>query len=861
MKNTSDKRKFELSINNNITNKGNAGASGWHNTSFTIDEFINHIKSGFAWGAGVFIDPDHREKASKKDIKKAILFAIDVDNELKEKQADGTYKKRKKTDEEGYWSFNEALNDLFIKDNALLMYKSPSFTNEWNKFRIVFLLPDYIHTIEKYEIITKAFINFFQSDTSCKGWERLWYSNNNDPDIHLLGNTIRQKSIDDIVMMYGSKPEKKPQIQQTDNSGNGDAIGDYKRKADVHQLLTKHGWSLVRTQGKIEYWKRPGETDKPHSASFNYYPGEFYCFTSSTQFEAGKTYDAFGLYEMLEHNGDTKMAVKELYDLGFGKNGHNLKVAKPDKPLMNGNNDDVIEVDIIDFNSGEFLYNRELKAGFVIECLNTGQRGDMQLIHHIKNNQWLYDHSIKKWLLYKDGFWNVSKKEETLKEIICILISVYNALYDYASEKNKTILNNASENGEQEQKYYIGLLKLIGKRLKYINDYTDKRKKDVSNLTATWLATSSDEFDDDPYILNLPNGVYDLKNDKFYDNNPKYLCKLVAGVPYDDKVYCDKWLDFIATIFERDKEIMRFVKQSFGIWLSGVTDEQNFIFAHGGGANGKSTFFSAVQIILNGFDKGKVKSHGGYFYKIPSNALSKSKYSDNNTASSALASIQGIRLAIASELDQDIKINEALIKDMVGGESVSARKLYGDTFIYSPTFKLAIYGNNKPDIDDSSHGFWRRMLLLPFNVSIPDKDQRKQSDMYKEFYEEGSGILNWALEGWQDYKLNGLIIPGKVKAATKDYQIEVDIFENYFQDQNDFDIIDPSNKEVKTLSSYFFEKFKKWGNENPDERNHGYDKLNNFNKDLRKKGFTIKKSTGNKLYIFGVKRSDEEQIF
>jgi P4 family phage/plasmid primase-like protien len=834
MTNTSKKRNFELSINKNIINKGDAETRGWYNVTFGVDDFIKHIEGGFAWGVGVLNDPNQRKRPKKVDIEKSILFAIDIDNEEKERQADGILIKRKRTDEEGYYTYNEALNDPFVKDNALLIYKSPSYKDEYNKFRIVFLLPDYIHSIEEYEKITNSFISYFKSDTSGTGWERLWYSNNNDPDIHIFGNEIKQDVINDIVSMYGNfKAKKKPQMKQANNTGNGDAIGDYKRKADVHQLLTKHGWSLVRTQGHIEYWKRPGDSDKPHNATYNYYPGEFYCFTSSTILEANKTYDAFELFKIFEHNGDQRAAVKELYDLGYGNNGHKVKVAKPDKPLMNGNNDDLI-VYLTDESTGEFQ-QFNIKIADVDFCLNDDEFGDARLLSILLKDQWIFDHDERIWYNYKEGCWLGDYESQFFAHSREILKECYIAYYDYLVNQISEIIRD--DDKTELVKAYEKTQKELTKRLNSLKK--KNRVANVNTVTESYLKTRTKYFDADPNLINLKNGIYDLKNFKFIKANSDYLCQKQSGAIYDPDAKCDYWLQFLDKIFDGSKEIIRFIQQNFGLWLSGLTDSQHVLFCYGTGANGKSTLFKVAQMLLNGIDEfGRLNENGGYYTTIDIDALL-TKKNANQTGKYDLAKLQGARLAIASEIPINSSLNESIIKDLSGGDSVNARHPFGRPFSFFPTHKLAMFGNTKPNVRDTTYGFWRRMQMIPFEVTIPIEERKDISFLLGMFQKELSAIFNWSLNGWKDYKDNGLIIPEAVKVATKAYKEQSDILEDFFYDAKLYITIDPSKLSIVTKGIDFYRYFQKWVSDSPDERKNEIESPKAFYEAMENKGFKV----------------------
>ena len=139
-----------------------------------------------------------------------------------------------------------------------------------------------------------------------------------------------------------------------------------------------------------------------------------------------------------------------------------------------------------------------------------------------------------------------------------------------------------------------------------------------------------------------------------------------------------------------------------------------------------------------------------------------------------LARVKGARMVVSDEVPEGRKLNESLVKNLTGGDQIHARNPYEKPFSFDPTHTLWMFGNHKPVITGTDHGIWRRIKLVPFDVTISEKQKRPQKEMMEEFRGEISGILNWALEGWSDYRQNGLQVPAAVKNATSEYKSESD---------------------------------------------------------------------------------------
>src|SRR5262249_18164631 len=132
-----------------------------------------------------------------------------------------------------------------------------------------------------------------------------------------------------------------------------------------------------------------------------------------------------------------------------------------------------------------------------------------------------------------------------------------------------------------------------------------------------------------------------------------------------------------------------------------------------------------------------------------------------------MADLFGTRLALISEVKENSRLDEFKVKYLTGGDTIKARYMYGDFFKFSPTHKLWLYGNNKPDIRSVHAGMRRRLKLIPFTVHIPDSE--KDPELPAKLREELPGILNWAIAGCVDWQRNGLRPAKVVLDATNDY--------------------------------------------------------------------------------------------
>jgi putative DNA primase/helicase len=269
------------------------------------------------------------------------------------------------------------------------------------------------------------------------------------------------------------------------------------------------------------------------------------------------------------------------------------------------------------------------------------------------------------------------------------------------------------------------------------------------------------EFDNDPARLGVANGVLDLKNGTLLPVAPEVLVSKRCNVAYDPSAKCPRFEKFMMEV-QPDADIRAFLQRLAGYCLTGSVNEQMFAFFYGHGANGKSVFIELIAWQL-----------GDYARKIATEMLMHHQRSPQGP-SPDIVSLKGLRLAFASETEEGRRLAEARIKDMTGGDTLTGRVPYGKADItFRPTHKLIIVGNHKPEITDTSFGMWRRVLLLPFDQTIPEPN--RDPGLLETLKGEGSGILKWMLDGLQEYRKHGLQTPEKIKAATAAYREKQDI--------------------------------------------------------------------------------------
>ena len=270
--------------------------------------------------------------------------------------------------------------------------------------------------------------------------------------------------------------------------------------------------------------------------------------------------------------------------------------------------------------------------------------------------------------------------------------------------------------------------------------------------------------DADPYLLGTLSGILNLRDQTVIETQ-QIVTKRIP-VAFNPDATCPRWNQFLDEIFANDNDLVRYIQQAVGYSLTGRTDEQCLFFLHGNGANGKSTFLNVIRHLL-----------GEYAVTAPPTVLMSTRGQDN----AAIASMHGARFSVASEVGEDSRFDEVTVKQLTGGDPVSCRYLYDNYFTYTPQFKLWIGGNHKPQIRGTDYAIWRRIKLIPFNVTFAkvDRDLKLEQKLKLEI----EGILNWAIQGCHDWRLNGLDEPASVVEATSEYRSESDIIGQFLEER------------------------------------------------------------------------------
>jgi putative DNA primase/helicase len=237
-----------------------------------------------------------------------------------------------------------------------------------------------------------------------------------------------------------------------------------------------------------------------------------------------------------------------------------------------------------------------------------------------------------------------------------------------------------------------------------------------------------------------------------------YCTKITAVAPAGDGTPCPMWTEFLDRVTDRKAELVGFLKRFLGYCLTGQINEQLLVFLYGTGANGKSVFVSTVTGILN-----------DYAIVAPMEMFIATQVDRHPTE---IAKLMGARLVVAQETQKGRRWDEAKIKNLTGGDRLTARYMRGDFFDFNPTHKLLISGNHKPTLRSVGEAIRRRFLLVPFTVRIPEAE--RDPLLAEKLRAEWPAIFRWMIDGCMEWRRSGLKVPDIVRQATDEYLADQD---------------------------------------------------------------------------------------
>lgn len=423
--------------------------------------------------------------------------------------------------------------------------------------------------------------------------------------------------------------------------------------------------------------------------------------------------------------------------------------------------------------------------------------GNAERLQALLGENWKYVPQIKRWLRWNGRFW----QEEEYAAVYVAAVTAFRELsaairnlpnsYDRMEMLRRQNIANWLERAEHASKM-----------------------KDAFLFLENLAKEEYSAFDADPLLLNVQNGTLNLETEKLQPHDRKNLLTKICNAVYEEKENQDAnvspsdatttegtekenpndsssqsdtanagqikihssnlWKETVNTILP-DPEVRRWMQKFMGYCLTGSTEEENFVIAYGPGGCGKGTFFETIAAAI-----------GDYKAVIPIDTLlAGTFYTNGEGPTPELAKLAGKRYVLSSECNKCRSLDEAKMKLLTGGDTISARRLNANSFEFHPAFKLILQTNHLPNISDSlDNGIRRRLVIIPFNAKIARRDLKLKQKMLAP--ENLSACLAWCVEGAKLWKQEGLNdLPEAAKNAASHFYEENDLLQQWLDERTE----------------------------------------------------------------------------
>jgi len=450
----------------------------------------------------------------------------------------------------------------------------------------------------------------------------------------------------------------------------------------------------------------------------------------------------------------------------------------------------------------------KIKSRFIEQCLNANELGDGLLYAAMHRDKFFWNNTAEEWFLWKGHTW----QQDIMCEHLASVENVVDRIIEEAGEISGQIDWAVKKGDTDSQKMLEHKRDAIYKRVSRYR--TDRGRTAMLKFARTCLkplAIRGNELDLNPWLLACPNGVIDLRSGKFRDGRTDEYISKCANIEWkglkEPREPFEKWL---VEIFEGDEKLIAFLQRVLGYAITGLDREHIFIVFHGPeGRNGKGTLVKLLNYVLG--------DHAG---AIPAEMLlDQGRTKSSSGPSPDILLLKGLRIAFASETDQNRHFSPAKVKWLTGGDELVGRNLNEKNFIhFDPTHTLFLLTNHLPHAPDTDSAFWERIHIIPFNLSFvrrePIKPSERRADIHlgEKLKACGSGILAWLVEGCLKYQAEGLNPPKTVTEYTAHRRSAENDLADFFED---YCRLDDSLKEKATI---LYDNFNRWFKKNKSKK-------------------------------------------
>ncbi len=421
---------------------------------------------------------------------------------------------------------------------------------------------------------------------------------------------------------------------------------------------------------------------------------------------------------------------------------------------------------------------------FLDACLDRNEYGDAELFAALFAGKVLYDHAEKQWYLWRGFRW---ERDETGEVFGLIGNQVAAEYLDKAHEER-------ANNQVERSKDFVSRAKALLSRRR-----TSNAIELATHLPR--LALTGSEWDIDPMLLPIANGLIDLRTGAYRETTPSDYVRTFSPVEWRGlNTPAPLWEKTLLQIFGGDADLVNFARRLFGYAITGTTREQVLPILYGEGANGKSTILEVLLGVL-GRD---------FCFTTQADSLMDTKQGDGDGARPFVYALRGKRLALASESKESQKLNAGLVKQLTGDSEITARTLHSKPVTFRQTHKIMLITNHCPRLPDGDdYAMWRRVIRIPFNVRFVENptqahERKIDKNLPASLENEYAGILAWLVRGCLEWQKVGLTPPTAVLESTEQYREDEDLTGQFVDERM---IIGDG---YEAMSGLIYNEYKKW---------------------------------------------------
>lgn len=502
----------------------------------------------------------------------------------------------------------------------------------------------------------------------------------------------------------------------------------FNSSTDLIALLETHSYRVRYRTGSIARLVRPGG----ETPSLTVLPADgkrppivVAHNTADPLYRDGKGHDAYSVMQALAHNGDWKeayMAAKKV--VGMWEEQPKAKHREPTPVKV----------------------APKVEPPAPKPSYNHTDLGNARRMVDLFGRDMMYVHAWDKWYLWNGVRW----VEDTTEEIMRWAKRTVARMYEEAARL------------DDDERAKLVKWALASESKKRLTDMVALARSEPG------IACSEKELNANAMLLNCANGTIDLRTGDLLPHDRAHRITKQIRIAYNPAATCPTWLKFLNDIMLGDSGMVAFLQRAMGYSLTGDVSGQCLFFLYGKGSNGKSTFTETCMGLLD-----------EYAQKAPTEMIMQKHGAPG--IPNDLARLPGARMVVVSEMEENRHLAESIVKDLTGGDTITARFMRGEWFEFKPTHKLWMYGNHKPVVTGTDDGIWRRLHLIPFLAKF--EGTNKDDQMPARLRAEYEGILAWAVEGCVLWQVQGLAAPDPVVSATKDYRSEMDTLQQFIEER------------------------------------------------------------------------------